>query len=117
MVLCQKTVDCSLRVWSELLPSSKEVQVSQGLISEGKMDREMDRRIGAAAAVMWGSYRTVLVKKEQLRLSAMLSIYQSIYIATLTYGHERWVVKNERIRSQIQKGRKEFPLKSGWAHP
>ncbi|KAI3365660.1 hypothetical protein L3Q82_010734 [Scortum barcoo] len=43
--------------------------------SEGKMEREIDRRIGAASAVMRSVYRTVVVKKELSR-KAKLSIYR-----------------------------------------
>ncbi|KAI3359086.1 hypothetical protein L3Q82_002581 [Scortum barcoo] len=42
---------------------------------EEKMEREIDRRIGAASAVMWLVYRTVVVKKELSR-KARLSIYR-----------------------------------------
>ncbi|KAK7939602.1 hypothetical protein WMY93_002928 [Mugilogobius chulae] len=45
-------------------------------------------------------YRTVVVKKELSR-KANLSIYRSIYVPTLTYGHELWVM-TERTRSRIQ---------------
>ncbi|KAI3359422.1 hypothetical protein L3Q82_002925 [Scortum barcoo] len=53
------------------------------------MEREIDRRIGAASAVMRSVYRTVVVKKELSR-KAKLSIYRSIYVPSLTYGHELW---------------------------
>jgi len=73
---------------------------SSGLFtSEGKMEWEMDRRIGAASAVMPALYRSVVMKRE-LSLKAKLSIYRSIYIPTLTYGHELWVT--ETMRSRIQ---------------
>ncbi|KAI3368667.1 hypothetical protein L3Q82_025404, partial [Scortum barcoo] len=49
------------------------------------MEREIDRRIGAASAVMRSVYRTVVVKKELSR-KVKLSIYRSIYVPTLTYG-------------------------------
>ncbi|KAK3565967.1 hypothetical protein QTP86_023363 [Hemibagrus guttatus] len=55
------------------------------------MDREIDRWIGAVAAVMRSMYRSVVVKKELSR-KAKLSIYQSLYVPTLTYGHELWVM-------------------------
>ncbi|KAK3537395.1 hypothetical protein QTP70_008853 [Hemibagrus guttatus] len=74
--------------------------------SEGKMDREIDRRIGAVAAVMQSMYRSVVVKKE-LSQKAKLSIYQAIYVPTLTYGHELWVI-TERIRSRIQAAKMTF---------
>jgi len=37
----------------------------------------------------------------ELRRMAKLSIYWSIYVPTLTYGHKLWVV-TERTRSWIQ---------------
>ncbi len=45
-------------------------------------------------------YRSVVVKKELSR-KAKLSIYRSIYVPTLTYGHELWVM-TKRTRSRIQ---------------
>ncbi|KAK3517620.1 hypothetical protein QTP70_013401 [Hemibagrus guttatus] len=50
-------------------------------------------------------YRSVVVKKE-LKWKAKLSIYQSIYVPTLTYGHELWVM-TERVYPTL------FLLKSG----
>ncbi|KAI3351626.1 hypothetical protein L3Q82_020238 [Scortum barcoo] len=61
---------------------------------------------------MLSVYRTVVVKKELSR-KAKLSIYRSIYVPTLTYGHELWVM-TERTRSQLLTGgRNEFPP-PGW---
>ena len=70
------------------------------------MEREMDRRFGAASAVMRALRRAVVVKKE-LSWKAKLSIYWSIYVPTLTYGHELWVV-TERMRSRIQVAQMSF---------
>ncbi len=47
-------------------------------------------KICAASAVMRSMYRSVVMKKE-VSCKAKLSIYRSIYILTLTYGHELWV--------------------------
>ncbi|KAK3527338.1 hypothetical protein QTP86_021955, partial [Hemibagrus guttatus] len=92
MVLDRKKVACTLQVGGEVLPQVEEFKYLGVLFtSEGRMDREIDRRIGAAAAVMRSMYRSVVVKKE-LSQEAKLSIYQSIYIPTLTYGHELWVM-------------------------
>ncbi|KAF7641692.1 hypothetical protein LDENG_00274630, partial [Lucifuga dentata] len=60
------------------------------------MEREIDRRIGAASEVLRTLYWTVMVKRE-LSQKVRLSIYQSIYVPILTYGHELWVV-TERTR-------------------
>ena len=61
------------------------------------MEREIDRRIGAASAVMWTLRQPVVVKRE-LSLKAKLRIYRSIYDSTLNYGRELWVV-TERMMS------------------
>ncbi len=47
-----------------------------------------------------------MVKKELSR-KAKLSIYWSIYVPTLTYGHELWVM-TERTRSRIQAAEMSF---------
>ncbi|KAI3354606.1 hypothetical protein L3Q82_019110 [Scortum barcoo] len=65
MVLDRKRVVCPLRVGGEVLPQVEEFKYLGVLFtSEGKMEREIDRRIGAASAVMRSVYRTVVVKKE-----------------------------------------------------
>ncbi|KAI3362441.1 hypothetical protein L3Q82_012244 [Scortum barcoo] len=101
MVLDRKRVACPLRVGGEVLPQVEEFKYLGVLFtSEGKIEREIDRRIGAASAVMRSVYRTVVVKKraESKGEAARLSIYRSIYAPTLTYGHELWVM-TERTRS------------------
>ncbi|TWW59266.1 R2DM Retrovirus-related Pol polyprotein from type II retrotransposable element [Takifugu flavidus] len=74
--------------------------------SEGRMEREIDRRIGAASAVMRALHRSIVVKKELSR-KAKLSIYRSIYVPVLTYGHQCWVM-TERTRSRIQAAEMSF---------
>ncbi|TKS65493.1 LINE-1 reverse transcriptase -like protein [Collichthys lucidus] len=107
MVLSRKRVECSLRVGDEILPQVEEFKYLGVLFtSEGRMEREIDRRIGAASAVMRTLHRSVVVKKELSR-KAKLSIYQLIYVPTLTYGHELWVV-TERTRSRIKAAEMSF---------
>ncbi len=104
MVLSRKKVACPLQVGGVLLPQVEEFKYLGVLFtSEGRMEREIDRRIGAAMRSM---YRSVVVKKELSR-KAKLSIYRSIYVPTLTYGHELWVM-TERTRSRIQAAEMSF---------
>ncbi|KAK3506681.1 hypothetical protein QTP70_014290 [Hemibagrus guttatus] len=82
MVLDRKKVVCPLQVGGELLPQVEEFKYLGVLFtSEGRMEREIDRWIGAAAAVMRFMYQSVVVKKELSR-KVKLSIYQSIYVPT-----------------------------------
>lgn len=62
MVLCQRTVDRSLRVGVEVLPQAREYL---GVLfrRDGKMGREMDRRFSAPSAVMGALWWTVVVKR------------------------------------------------------
>ena len=55
------------------------------------MEREIGRRIRAAGAVLLLFYCTVVTKRELSR-KAKLSIYRSIFVPILTYGHEGWVM-------------------------
>lgn len=70
------------------------------------MEREIDGRISATSAVMRLLYRiTVMVKKKPSQ-KANLSVYRSIYIPPLTYGHELWVVSS-RTKMLIQLAKNE----------
>uniref|UniRef100_A0A674NTV4 Reverse transcriptase domain-containing protein n=1 Tax=Takifugu rubripes TaxID=31033 RepID=A0A674NTV4_TAKRU len=107
MVLNRKKVECLLRVKEEILPQVEEFKYLGVLFtSGGRMEREIDRRIGAASAVMRTLHRSVVVKRELSR-KAKLSIYRSIFVPTLTYGHELWVM-TERTRSRVQAAEMSF---------
>ncbi|TWW77601.1 hypothetical protein D4764_12G0009910 [Takifugu flavidus] len=107
MVLNRKKVECLLRVKEEILPQVEEFKYLGVLFtSEGRMEREINRRIGAASGVMWTLHWSVVVKRELSR-KAKLSIYRSIFVPTLTYGHELWVM-TERTRSRVQAAKMSF---------
>ncbi|KAI3366655.1 hypothetical protein L3Q82_009343 [Scortum barcoo] len=57
MVLDRKRVVCPLRVSGEVLPQVEEFKYHLGVLftSEGKMEREIDRRIGAASSAVMRS--------------------------------------------------------------
>lgn len=65
----------------------------------------------------WALNQSDVVKRELSR-KAKLFNYQSIYLQTLTYGHELWVL-TERLRSQIQavEMTANLPSQVGWALP
>ncbi|WP_411913715.1 RNA-directed DNA polymerase [Vibrio sp. Y159] len=58
MVLSRKRVDCPLQVRGEVLPQVEEFKYLGILfMSEGRMECEMDRRVGGASAVIWALRR------------------------------------------------------------
>ncbi|TWW68211.1 hypothetical protein D4764_19G0000090 [Takifugu flavidus] len=65
MVLNRKKVEFLLRVKEEILPLVEEFKYLGVLFtSEGRMEQEIDRRIGAASAVMQTLHQSVVVKRE-----------------------------------------------------
>ncbi|KAI3362770.1 hypothetical protein L3Q82_001822 [Scortum barcoo] len=110
MVLDRKRVACPLRVGGKVLPQVEEFKYLGVLFtSEGKMEREIDRRIGA---VRVRSYAVGVPDRRGEEgaepKGVKLSIYRSIYrVPTLTYGHELWVM-TERTRSRIQAAEMSF---------
>ena len=109
--LSRKPVDCLLRVGNEALAQVKEFKYLGVLFaSEGMMEREIGRRIGAAGAVLRSLYRTVVTKRElshKAKLSIYWSIDRSIFVPILTYCHEGWVM-TERTRSRVQAAEMSF---------
>ncbi len=96
MVLSRKKVAYPLQVGGMFLPQVEEFKYLEVLFtSEGRMEWETDRWIGAASAVIWSMYRSVMVK--ELSCKPKLSIYRLIYVPTLTYGHELWVMTERTI--------------------
>uniref|UniRef100_A0A3P9KA67 Chromodomain Y like 2 n=1 Tax=Oryzias latipes TaxID=8090 RepID=A0A3P9KA67_ORYLA len=97
MFLNRRKVVCHLSVGGVSLPQVEEFKYPGVLFtSEGRPEREIDRRIGAASVVMRSLYRSVVVKRE-LSQKAKLSIYRSIFVPTLTNGHKLWFDKKNIV--------------------
>ena len=74
--------------------------------SDGRQHEELDTRIGKASAVMRALHYSVVIKRE-LSKKAKLSIFKTVFVPILTYGHESWVM-TERMRSQVQASEMRF---------
>ena len=64
------------------------------------MEQEIDRQIISVSAVVQTLYWSVVLKRE-LSQKKRLSVYRKIFVPTLTYGHEFWVL-TERMRLRTQ---------------
>ena len=74
--------------------------------SDGRQDEELDTRIGKASAVMRALHYSVVMKRE-LSKKAKLSVFKTVFVPILTYGHESWVM-TERMRSQVEASEMRF---------
>ena len=114
MVLCRKTVDCTLQVGSESLPQAREFKYLEVLFkSEGKMEWEMDRRFSAASAVM----RALPVpdrcgdegaESEGKDLDLPVHLHSNPHLWSWAFGSDR---KNEIADTS---GQNEFLSLGGW---
>lgn len=84
MVLSWKRAGCPLQDGEEALPKVGEFKYLRVLFkSEGKMERESDWCLGAAAAVRWTLNWSVVVKRELL---IDQSVYFPILIRIFSFG-------------------------------
>ena len=65
-----------------------------------KQDNELDTHIEKVSLVMRQLYRSVVLKQE-LCTNAKLSVFRSVFVPILTYGHE-YCIMTERVRSRVQ---------------
>ena len=68
--------------------------------SDRRQDKELDTRIGKASAVMRALPYSVVMKRK-LSEKAKLSIFKTVFVPILTYGHESCVM-TEKAQSQVQ---------------
>lgn len=107
LVLSRQPVDCNIQVSGSQIRQVEEFKYLGVLFaSDGKQDREMDRRINQASAILCELGRMV-ISNRHLSKKARLSVYKSLYRSVLTYGHESWIM-TERTRSRIQASEMRF---------
>ena len=79
--------------WSDT-KAERDVQVYLGVAftSDGRQVEELDTRIGKASAKMRALHNLFAMKRE-LSKEAKLSIFKTVFVRILTYGHVSWVIK------------------------
>ena len=74
--------------------------------SDGRQDNKLDTSIRKASAVMRQLCQSVVLKRE-LCTRVRLSVFKSVFVPILTYGHGCWVM-TERVRSRVQAAEMDF---------
>ena len=91
--LSRNPVQCSLQVGGVSLKLVEKLKyLGVAFMSDGQ-DKELDVRSGKASALMRAFHYSVVLKRELSRM-AKLSVFKSIFVPMLTYGHESWVIRN-----------------------
>ena len=74
--------------------------------SAGRQDEALVTRIGKASAVMRALHYSVVMKRELLK-KAKLSVFKTVFVPILTYGHKSWVMI-EKVQSQVHVSKMRF---------
>jgi len=93
-VLCLSTNprQCMLQVSGNALQQVEKFKhLGVVFASDGRWSEEIDTRIGEANAVLHELYRSVVTKRE-LSNTTKLSVFKSVFVPILTYGHQPWVM-------------------------
>ena len=101
MVFSRKQVDCSVEVDGRKLENVGELTCLGVILSEdGKMECELEKRIGAALSAA-GAVRSQVFESRELSRSAKMLLYKAMIEPTLMYGAESWVLM-EREKQRVQ---------------
>ena len=101
MVFSRKQVDCSVEVDGRKLENvGKQTYLGVILSEDGRMECELEKRIGAALSAA-GAVRSQVFESRELSRSAKMLVYKAMIEPTLTYGAESWVLK-EREKQRVQ---------------
>ena len=105
--LSMHSVQCSFQINEITLNHTEKFKyLGVTFLSVGRQDNELDTRIGKVSAVMRQFSRSVLLKRE-LCTKANLSVFRSVFVPILTYGHDCWEM-TKRVRSQVQAAEMSF---------
>ncbi|VDP39228.1 unnamed protein product, partial [Soboliphyme baturini] len=101
LVLSCSPARCSLQINGEAVEQVEKFEyLGTVFTSDGKLEEEIDGRVGVASDVLRELARPTVTKAE-LSLKTKLSIFKSIFIPVLTYGHESWTV-TEKLQTRGQ---------------
>ena len=101
MVFSRKQVDCSVEVDGRKLENvRKQTYLGVILSEDGRMECELEKRIGAALSAV-GAVRSQVFESRELSRSAKMLVYKAMIEPTLTYGAESWVLK-EKEKQRVQ---------------
>ena len=94
-------MECIIEVEEHSVESVEEV-VCLGVkySADGRMEGELDRRIGMAMSVV-GAMQKKVVRSRELSMKAKL--YNAMVVPMITYGCEAWMLRERRPGCRHQK--------------
>ena len=101
MVFSKDHTECKVVVEGVTIEQAREtVCLGVRLSEKGRMESELERRIGMAATTV-GALREPVFGNKELSTEAKLRVYNAVVVPTLVFCCEAWVLK-ERDKSRVQ---------------
>ena len=100
MCLSRYPVQCSFQANGVNLQQKEKFKYLGVIFSSDSRQDKLGACIAKASAVMRQLYRSVVLKRD-LCTKAKLSVFKTVFVPILTYGHECWVM-TKRVRSRVQ---------------
>ena len=100
MVISREATECDIMVEGHSLKSVNKVVLGVKFSADGRMDGELDRRIGSATSAFEALKENVFGSKELSR-KAKMEVYNAMVVPMMTYGCESWVLR-ERVKARLQ---------------
>ena len=98
---------CVLQVNGATLKQAEKFKyLGVAFTSDGRQDEELDTGTGKASVVMRALQYLIVMKRESSK-NVKLSIFKTVFVPILAYGHEPWVM-TETVRSQVQASKMRF---------
>ena len=96
-------MECIIEVEEHSVESVEEV-VCLGVkySADGRMEGELDRRIGMAMSVV-GAMQKKVVGSRELSMKAKVEGYNAMVVPMMTYGCEAWMLRERRPGCRPQK--------------
>ena len=76
------------------------------LSKNGRMESNVERRIGRRAIVV-GSLRKTVFGNNELSSEARMTVFNAVVVPTLVYGYKTWVLK-DRDKTRLQAAEIKF---------
>ena len=101
MSVARKSEECEVKIGEEVIDQVEEMKYLGVMISsDGRMEKEVEARIGSATRVIGGMNEAVLKRKELSR-STKLTVVNATMMPTLVYGCETWCLSKQQ-QSRVQ---------------
>ena len=101
MVISRKSTESNIEVEQHSVKNVNEtVHLGVKISADGRMEGELDRRIGSAMST-FGSVKKNVFGSRELSWKAKVEVYNAVVVPLMTYGCEPWVLR-EKEKAKLQ---------------